>query len=97
METLSKKQRYMIYKSALEYYINYLCEKTGICMAIDLCSEFLKFDNDDQIKYDSYNSMQYNYPELWNQKPKNASAYWWPISDFQSRINALAIAIDETK
>lgn len=95
-EILSVSQRHEIYKSALDlmkhkvvsgyYYYPFICE----CLKEALGKEYKSVDYSVIIKM---------FPEVMNRKPVPCytDGFWFPVQDYQSRVEILEGCIEETR
>jgi len=97
---LTKEQRNVIYRKALELYKHHIDKGAnfGMCMMIQdaVEDEYPKLRNDDEL--DPFTTMT-QYPEILKHKPEDALAYWfdkYTEEGIEKRISIFEQAIEET-
>jgi hypothetical protein len=87
--TTTKHERHKIYKLMLEKYVEDDSYLVGFCTLLN--NIYFKY-------YNPYKMFGLSdLPELYVQKPVNATLYWFPIKDRESRITILKKCIELTK
>lgn len=93
MSSLTRKQRYQVYKEALELYLKQsYTPHTGMCYCINTAARIL-----DMIVDSAYFCMAEEYPEIYKHKPFEYATYWFPTEDVKSRIKIFRQAKKETR
>jgi hypothetical protein len=91
---LTKQQKFDAYNRCIQQLKK---RQQSSRISIGVC--FLLREHINMYYLDMYNlhPLMYDYFQEWfEQKPEGAYMYWWPLTDFDSRIKALYAAIELT-